>query len=114
MVGAKIPCADPKTRFITKKTVRTASDRSAREASDSGAQGIKLPPAAGGSAPYGAIGVEVRQVYELDRYIMLIRHTGFNPFRLAAAYASCSPPSPASGDGYYDDRAYSRHLILSN
>ena len=59
MVGAKIPCADPKTRFITKKTVRTASDRSAREASDnSGAQGIKLPPAAGGSAPYGAIGVE--------------------------------------------------------
>ena len=58
MVGAKIPCADPKTRFITKKTVRTASDRSAREASDSGAQGIKLPPEAGGSAPYGAIGVE--------------------------------------------------------
>ena len=60
MVGAKIPCADPKTRFITKKTVWTASDQSAREASDSGAQGIKLPPAAGGSAPYGAIGVEVR------------------------------------------------------
>ncbi len=63
MVGAKIPCADPKTRFITKKTVRTASDRSAREASDSGAQGIKLPPAAGGSAPYGAIGVEAGRMY---------------------------------------------------
>ena len=52
-------------------------------------------------------------MYELDRYIMLIRRTGFNPFRLAAAYASCSPPSPASGDGSYDDRAPARHFVLS-
>ena len=44
---------------------------------------------------------------------MLIRHTGFNPFRLAAAYASCSPPSPVTGDGSYDDRAFARHFILS-
>ena len=36
--------------------------------------------------------------------------TNFNPFRLAAAYASCSPPSPASGDGSYDDRAFSAAL----
>ena len=40
-------------------------------------------------------------MYELDCYIMLIRSTDFNPFRLAAAYASCSPPSPASGDGFH-------------
>ena len=32
-------------------------------------------------------------MYELDGYIMLIRSTDFNPFRLAAAYALCSPPS---------------------
>ena len=44
---------------------------------------------------------------------MLIRRTGFNPFRLAAAIASCSPPSPASRNGSYDDRAPARHLILS-
>ena len=52
-------------------------------------------------------------MYELDGYIMLIRSTDFNPFRLAAAYALCSPPSPASGDGYYDDRAPARHFIIS-
>ena len=40
-------------------------------------------------------------MYEFDRYIMLIRSTNFNPFRLAAAYALCSPPSPASGDGFH-------------
>ena len=50
-------------------------------------------------------------MYELDGYIMLIRSTDFNPFRLAAAYASCSPPSPASGDGSYDDRAPEKYLI---
>ena len=49
-------------------------------------------------------------MYELDCYIILIRHTGFNPFRLAAAIASCSPPSPVSGDGSYDDRAFSAAL----
>ena len=46
-------------------------------------------------------------MYELYRYILPFRKTNFNPFRLAAAVASCSPPSPASGDGSYDDRAFS-------
>ena len=50
MIGAKIPCADPKTRSITKKTVRTAFDRSAREASDSGARN-KAAPCGRGKCP---------------------------------------------------------------
>ena len=40
-------------------------------------------------------------MYKLYRYILPVRKTNFNPFRLAAAYASCSPPSPASGDGFH-------------
>ena len=47
-------------------------------------------------------------MYGLDCYIMIIRSTNFNPFLLAAAYASCSPPSPASGDGFQDVRAFAR------
>ena len=49
-------------------------------------------------------------MYELDCYIMLIRSTDFNPFRLAAAYALCSPPSPASGDGFHKVSALSRGI----
>ena len=53
-------------------------------------------------------------MYELDRYIMPFHKTNFNPFRLAAAVASCSPPSPASGDGFHKMSApYARHFILS-
>ena len=52
-------------------------------------------------------------MYELYRYIMPFRKTNFNPFRLAAAYASCSPPSPASGDGDNKVRAPARHFVLS-
>ena len=50
-------------------------------------------------------------MYELYRYILPAHKTNFNPFRLAAAAASCSPPSPASGDGSYDDRAPEKYLI---
>ncbi len=53
-------------------------------------------------------------MYELYRYILPFRKTNFNPFRLAAAIASCSPPSPASGDGFHKASALSaRHFFLS-
>ena len=54
-------------------------------------------------------------MHELYRYILPFRKTNFNPFRLAAAYALCSPPSPASGDGFHKASApYARHFFLSN
>ena len=53
-------------------------------------------------------------MYELYRYILPFHKTNFNPFRLAAAIASCSPPSPASGDGFHKASALSaRHFFLS-
>ena len=49
-------------------------------------------------------------MYELYRYILPVRKTNFNPFRLAAAYALCSPPSPASGDGFHKVSALPRGI----
>ena len=39
------------------------------------------------------------------------RSTNFNPFRLAAAATLCSPPSPASGDGFHKASALSARDI---
>ena len=60
-----------------------------------------------------ATGVEVGECTGLTVISCLSAIQNFNPFWLAAAYALCSPPSPASGDGYYDDRAPARHFIIS-
>ena len=57
-----------------------------------------------------ATGVEVGECTGLTVISCLSAIQNFNPFRLAAAYALCSPPSPASGDGSYDDRAFSAAL----